>query len=164
MKTKTHRICEFSECDNEFKMYRTTDKFCSSQCKRKHEETLQKKPKEKPKQIRKVSKKQSVLNSKYSVLRIQFLSKPENKFCFVENCGKLATTIEHRMGRKGFADDLAKENKIPLIIDERFFAPCCLDHNLEFERNPDLSKKYQLSKIHGGKKDENEKCILYVRD
>lgn len=164
MKIKTHRICEFSECDVEFKKFRSTDKFCSPQCKKKHEETLNKKPKEKPKPIPKVSKKQSVLNSKYSVLRIQYLSKPENKFCFVENCGKLATTIEHRMGRKGFADDWARDNNVPLTIDERFFAPCCQDHNLEFERNHHLSKKYQLSKIHGGKKDENEKSILYKRD
>jgi hypothetical protein len=57
------------------------------------------------------------------------------------------------MGRKGFADDWARDNNIPLIIDERFFAPCCLEHNLEFERNPELSNKYQLSRIHGGKKE-----------
>ena len=56
------------------------------------------------------------------------------------------------MGRKGYADEWARENNIPLLIDKRYLAPCCNFHNLELENNPDLSKQYQLSKIHGGKK------------
>lgn len=149
MKQKTHKDCKV--CGSEFRLYRTTDKYCSPSCQSKDQK---KEPVKKVKSpIKKVSKKQAVLNGKYSVKRIQFLSKPENKFCFVNGCGKLATTVEHRMGRKGFADDWARDNNIPLIIDERFFAPCCLEHNLEFERNPELSNKYQLSRIHGGKKE-----------
>ena len=57
------------------------------------------------------------------------------------------------MGRKGFADQWAKDNNISLYLDERFWKPCCLAHNLELENNPELSKKYQLSKIHHGKKE-----------
>jgi len=148
MKQKTHKDCKV--CGNEFRLYRTTDKYCSPSCKSKDQK---KEPVKIKSPIKKVSKKQAVLNGKYSVKRIEFLSKPENKFCFVDGCGKLATTVEHRMGRKGFADDWARDNNIPLIIDERFFAPCCLEHNLEFERNPELSNKYQLSRIHGGKKE-----------
>ena len=30
--------------------------------------------------------------------------------------------------------------------------PCCNFHNLELERNPELSQKYQLSKITGKEK------------
>lgn len=147
MKPKTHKICPV--CGNGFKIYKTTDKYCSFDCLNSTVVHSEKKP---PKPIPKVSKKQSVLNAKYSVKRIEFLSKPENKYCFVDDCGKPATTVEHRKGRSGFADDYARQNNIPLIIDERFFAPCCLFHNLEFERNSELSKKYQLSKLHDGKK------------
>lgn len=56
------------------------------------------------------------------------------------------------MGRIGYADDWAIENGITLFLDVRFWKPCCLEHNLELENNPELSKQYQLSKIHGGKK------------
>ena len=102
--------------------------------------------------INKVSKKQKVILAKYKVQRIMFLAKPENKICFIDGCGKLATTVEHRAGRLGYADEYAKENNIPLTLDERFWAGCCLEHNLELENNPEMSKKYQLSKIHNGKK------------
>lgn len=157
MKQRTHKICANPDCDNEFKLYKTTDKFCSPECQRKCTDPKPKKVIDwnaiKPrKPINKVSKKQAVILSKYSVLRIQFLSRPENKFCFIKDCGKLATTVEHRKGRKGFADDWAKENNVPLTIDERWFAPCCHQHNLELENNPELSKEYQLSKIHQGGK------------
>jgi len=149
MKQKTHKKC--SVCEKEFKLFRTTDRHCSMDCKKKESE-LNLKQKKIQKPINKVSKKQKILNSKYTVLRIQFLSKPENQICFVDDCQSKATTIEHRMGRKGFADQWAMDENIPLIIDQRYFAPCCLFHNLEFENNSELSNKYQLSKIHGGKK------------
>ena len=74
---------------------------------------------------------------------------PENKKCFIEGCNSEANTIEHIMGRKGFADEYARENNISLYLDKRFWKPCCLKHNLELENNPELSKKYQLSKISG---------------
>lgn len=77
----------------------------------------------------------------YQKKRIEFLNKPENKICFVEGCEKSATTIEHRAGRIGSN-----------YLDEKTWAGCCLEHNLEFENNPELSKKYQLSRIHKGKK------------
>lgn len=89
----------------------------------------------------------------YVKLNKEYLSRPENQKCFIEGCKRKANTVEHRAGRKGFADDWARSNDIPLLIDERFFAPCCLQHNLELENNPALAKKYQLSKIHLGKKE-----------
>jgi len=98
------------------------------------------------------SKKRIIEEREYNRKKVIFLAKPENKFCFVEGCCRLGETIEHRKGRKGFADSWARDNKIPLLSDERFFAACCLDHNLEFERNPKLSHKYQLSQIHQGPK------------
>ncbi len=104
------------------------------------------------KPIKKVSEKRSVENLQYSADRIVFLGKPENKICFIEGCNRPATTIEHTAGRKGFYDDWARDNNISLFLDQRFWKPCCGPHNTELENNSELSKQYQLSKIHGGKK------------
>ena len=111
------------------------------------------KSKSKPqKPITKVSDKRKIENLKYTADRIVFLGKKENKICFIDGCKNIATTIEHSAGRIGFYDDWARENKVSLFLDQRFWKPCCHFHNLELENNPELSKQYQLSKIHGGKK------------
>ena len=91
--------------------------------------------------IPKVSDKRKIDNLKYSVLRIEFLGKIENQICFIEKCGKQSTTIEHRAGRWG-------KN----FLDTTTWAGCCSEHNIELENNPELSKKYQLSKITGKEK------------
>ena len=104
------------------------------------------------KSIPKVSDKRKVENLKYLAQRIVFLGKKENKICFIDGCKREATTIEHSAGRIGFYDDWARDNNVSLYLDQRFWKPCCHAHNLELENNPELSKKYQLSKIHGGKK------------
>jgi len=104
------------------------------------------------KPINKVSDKRKVENLKYGSDRLIFLGKKENNFCFIDGCKRDATTIEHSAGRIGFYDDWARENNISLYLDKRFWKPCCNFHNLELERNSELSKKYQLSKIHGGEK------------
>lgn len=93
------------------------------------------------KPIPKVSQKRKIENLKYTAQRIVFLGKPENQICFIEGCNKKADTIEHRSGRWG-------KN----FLDESTWAGCCSAHNIELENNPELAKKYQLSKIHGGKK------------
>lgn len=103
------------------------------------------------KPIPKVSEKRKQLNKIYETVRIEVLAEAKFK-CFIDGCKKVANTIEHTAGRIGFYDDWARENNIPLIIDKRFLKACCLFHNGELENNPELSKKYQLSKIHGGKK------------
>lgn len=105
-----------------------------------------------PKSIPKVSVKRKIENPQYTIKRLQFLAQPENLRCFIEGCNKRADTIEHTMGRKGYADDWARENNISLFLDVRFWKPCCNDHNLELETNSDLSEKYQLSKISGKQK------------
>ncbi len=85
MKIKTHKICYNPECENEFKLYKTTDKYCSASCQKKCEPPKEKKPivfNNKPrKPINKKSKKQIVLDAKYMVLRKVFLAKPENQIC-----------------------------------------------------------------------------------
>ena len=125
------------ECGTEFKQYNSLQKYCSWKCDKLNSKTpriLLKKP------IAKVSKKQNGLNKIYSKLRVEFLSLPENKICFIESCNKIADTIEHRAGR-GIN-----------FLNTTTWAACCLQHNLELENNSEMSKKYQLSKIHGGKK------------
>ena len=78
---------------------------------------------------------------------------PENQVCFIDGCNAKANTVEHIRGRgHGYFDAWAEERGIRKTLDQRFWRPCCLHHNLELERNPELSKKYQLSKLHNGKK------------
>jgi hypothetical protein len=130
------KICKLSGVV--WKQYNSFSKCQCEQCK-----AVQKKPQPKQKKvyrIPKVSKKRKVEMLKYSVLRTEFLAKKENSICFIEGCNKPATTIEHRAGR-GIN-----------YLNVETWAGCCLEHNLELENNPELSKKYQLSKIHKGKK------------
>ena len=104
------------------------------------------------KSIKKVSPKREVENKQYAIDRKEFLSCTENSQCFIEGCSRQANTIEHTKGRKGFADEWAMLNNVSLLLDQRFWKPCCIQHNLELETNPELSKKYPLSKIHDGGK------------
>ena len=114
----------------EWKQYNSLQKCPCGSCK----------GKTKPKRIRPVSEKRKAENIVYSELRRVFLNRPENKVCFIEGCNKPASTIEHRAGRGSN------------FLNVSTWAPCCLEHNLELENNSELSKKYQLSKIHGGQK------------
>lgn len=92
-----------------------------------------------PTRIKQVSEKRKLEDIEYKRLRLEFLSKPENKICFIDGCNKSSNTIEHRAGRWG-------KN----YLDVSMWAGCCSEHNIELENNPELAKKYQLSKIHGG--------------
>lgn len=139
------------QCSGKFKpRYNTLEMFCSSKCAYEYKSSNYTKKPVKP--IRKVSKRRQKDSKTYKDDRLEFLSLPENQICFISGCRKKANTIEHRKGRLGYADDWARENNIPLLLDVRFWAGCCNEHNLELETNPELSKKYQLSKIHKGKK------------
>ena len=100
----------------------------------------QEKPKvQKP--IPKLSAKRKKESREYTIKRLQFLAQPGNQKCFIDGCNAKADTIEHRAGRWG-------DN----YLDTTTWAPCCSFHNLELERNQELSQKYQLSKITGKEK------------
>jgi len=146
------KLCADKDCNNEFKQYNSLSKYCSPKCTNKNRKpNLQLKPIYKP--IKKYSAKREKLNKVYEVVRIEVLS--EAKFvCFIDGCKNVANTIEHLMGRKGFADEWAKENNIPLLVDKRYLRACCFVHNGELETNPELSKQYQYSKISGKKKSD----------
>lgn len=135
-------------CNNKFEPKFFLQKHCNNYvCKEKWRELfLQEKAqidntfRSKSNPIKKVSDKKALQDIIYKSERIKFLSLPENSVCFIIGCNKKSTTIEHRSGRG--INYLNKET----------WAGCCLEHNLELENNPELSKKYQLSKIHGGQK------------
>ena len=93
------------------------------------------------KPIAKVSAKRKIENREYTIKRLQFLAQPENLKCFIDGCNSKADTIEHSAGRIG-------KN----FLDVTTWRPCCNYHNLELERNSELSEKYQISKISGKQK------------
>lgn len=108
------------------------------------------KEKKKYKHINKVSKKRQEEIEIYTIMRRRFLEK--FPICFIENCYAPATTIEHLMGRQGYADQWARDNDISLFLDIRYWAPCCLHHNLELVTNPQLNKEYSYGRTHGKRK------------
>ena len=138
--------------------FRTTEKHCSYKCATACAKSKPSKPKTftnlKRTPVRKVSKKRAKENPIYTKKRKAFLSRPENKICKINgsDCTIKATTIEHTRGRKGFADDKKRAEGISLYLDEDYWLPACNNCNCELENNSELSKKHQLSKIHGGKK------------
>jgi len=95
----------------------------------KPEKTL---PKEK-KPINKVSAKRKEENAEYKPLREQFLY--FNKVCPIT--GGKTEDIHHKMGRIGFADDFAREENIPLLLDERFWLAVSREGHIKIENNPE---------------------------
>lgn len=147
MKVKTHKDCK--QCGNPFKLYSTTDKYCSAECKR---TAMLDKPlplKKRP-QIPRFSKKATVLNSQYSADRIIFLGKPENKICPVTN--QPTTDVHHKKGRKGFADDWARLNNIPLLLDQRYWLALSREGHRHVEEHPEWAKEngYSLNRLSNG--------------
>lgn len=137
-------------CDYHYKIYR--NKVNAEKKANYQSENESEKQTSYPKRIPRRTKKGQKEDRKYTIKRLQFLSIPGNQRCFIDGCNRRADTVEHTRGREGYADDWARENDITLYLDERFWKPCCLEHNLELERNSDLSEKYQLSKISGKQK------------
>tara|TARA_R110000744_G_scaffold195512_2_gene314591 strand:+ start:650 stop:1078 length:429 start_codon:yes stop_codon:yes gene_type:complete len=129
--------CARKECENEFKPYRTTDKYCSYNCTRKSKEKSLdgKKPINKtkiPQQSASMIKKLT----KYSKLKKAFLALPENKFCPIT--GKAADQIHHKKGRIG-----------SLLLDTRFWLAVSHDGHRKIEEKPDWAKEmgYSLSRL-----------------
>jgi len=130
-------------CGNEFKQYNSLQK-----CRCKFSKPQPNLKLKSPKPIKKVSDKMKVLNAKYSVLRIEFLGKLENKICPVTK--EATTEVHHMKGRKGFADEWAKENNIPLLIDVRFFLAVSRKGHIKIELNPEWAKEnnYSLNRLN----------------
>lgn len=150
------KIGECCDCPEGSKPQYLTAKRCSFHYKifraNVNAEKNKDKPKKAPSKIARFSARRKKESPKYTKDRIQFLAQPENSKCFIEGCNNKADTVEHSMGRRGFADQWARDNNISLYLDVRFWRPCCNYHNLELERDSELSEKYQLSKISGKQK------------
>lgn len=102
MKFKATKICAAKGCNNEFKMNRTTDKYCSPAC------AYGAKPIQKPAKsiaIKTMSEKRRRESYTYAKKRRIFLEKRENKVCIVAkivfNKTLFATEIHHKAGRVG---------------------------------------------------------------
>lgn len=100
---KRTRKCANIGCDREFKMYRSTDKFCSHQCA--HEANQGKEKAKKRYKLKPYSEKRKAESILYRKKRKEFLSKPEHNICPVAldifNERLQATEIHHMAGRTG---------------------------------------------------------------
>lgn len=83
--------------------------------------------------IRKISSKQSKLNREYSQVRKAFLI--VNPKCRVFPTER-ATQVHHTMGRRGYADDYARENDISLTVDIRYFLAVSEKGHTWIHKNP----------------------------
>lgn len=72
--------------------------------------------------IAKVSKKQLTAVRQYLQDRGPWL---EGKMCRCKGCYQKAVECHHMKGRKGYADQWARDNGIKLINDKRFWFPAC---------------------------------------
>jgi len=140
IKVKTHANCRYSECGKEFRKHKTTDKYCSYACEIADNGFPEKK---KSKPIPKFSKKREALNDEYLIIRNEFLSKFENKICPITK--QPTTEVHHKAGRIGFADEWARLNNVPLLIDVRYFLGVSRNGHRWIEENPEEAKKLGYS-------------------
>lgn len=83
----------------------------------------------------------------YQRLKIKFMERPENKMCPVFPKSQYSTTdVHHMKGRVGFADKHARDNNIPLLIDERFWLAVSRRGHKWIEGHPDQAKERGFSK------------------
>jgi len=123
------------KCGTEFKQYNSLNTFCSASCKFKYGKKINIKLKPVYK-IPSVSKKRKVENAQYTVLRIEFLSKPENKICPIT--GWPTTDIHHKKGRVG-----------DLFLDTKYWIALSREGHQHVEDNPEWAKEngYSLDRL-----------------
>lgn len=102
MKVKTVRVCALKGCTHEFKLFRSTDKYCSPSCAYKDAKPLKQKPHA---PIKPYSEKRKTESFLYTKKRKAFMELEENKYCFAAkllfNEVHLCTEVHHKAGRKG---------------------------------------------------------------
>lgn len=128
MKIRTTKNCK--TCGKEFKLFRTTDKYCSPEC-------VENKPQKKSvAPIKPVSDKMTKELAKYRRLRSQYLEATPT--CEVRGCNRASSEIHHRRGRLQY-----------LCVVEYFLAVCRPCH-LWIEANPEAAKEqgYSVDRLH----------------
>lgn len=134
------RECGDKDCINPFMQFNSLQKYCSPQCKIKN---LEVKPKmvfpltNKRIRIPYRSKKRKDESAVYSVNRIVFLNKPQNKWCPVYPYSR-ATEVHHKKGRIG-----------ALYLDENFWLAVSERGHKKIELNPIWAKEkgYSLLRL-----------------
>jgi len=94
-----------------------------------------------PKPVNKVSESQSKLLGRYNKRRKVWIV---GKRCAVHH-ELPAEDVHHRMGRVGYADEWARRNEIPLLIDERYWLPVSRIAHDKIEKEPRWAWENQYS-------------------
>lgn len=111
-----------ADCSNCGRRARAGSDLCAScEAFERKSERLQMAKDSKP--IRKVSENQSKLLAKYNAKRKAWI---RGKKCAVYK-DLPAEDVHHMQGRTGYADEWARENEVPLLLDERFWLPVSRD-------------------------------------
>ncbi len=95
----------------------------------------------KHKPIPKVSGKMARMLQEYSKLKKPWI---KGKMCAVLK-NVPATDIHHKKGRVGFADKFARDNDIPLLLDERYWLPVSRAGHIKIELLPEWAKEQGFS-------------------
>lgn len=145
--------CRGNNCDNTFTPGSSLDKYCSFKCAKPYLKPMNRsgiQPSNSNKRERIIRKPIKVMSTKmktqlakYHRLKIKFMERPENKLCPVNK--QPTTDVHHMMGRVGFADDFARENDIPLLLDERFWLAVSRSGHRWIEENPTQAKERGFS-------------------
>jgi hypothetical protein len=99
-----------------------------------------------PEPINKVSCSHRKMLEKYNKKRKMWIRGKKCGATFPHDCTKdKDLTTHHMQGRVGYADEYARENDIPLLLDERFWLPVCLDAHQYIEANPKFAWENQYS-------------------
>jgi len=107
MKVKETKVCAGEDCNEEFRPFKSTDKFCSAGCAYKSQKpkTAKKQTPIKRTPIKQASDKRRKESYIYAKERKLFLALPENKVCTVAkavfNETLPACEIHHKAGRRG---------------------------------------------------------------
>src|SRR5688572_3010395 len=113
---------------------------------RKAERTQAKEPFKTP--IKKVSEKMAKAIAEYSKIKKEWI---KGKRCAVFP-EKPAIDVHHKKGRVGFADQWARLNNIPLLIDTRFWLPVSREGHTEIENRKGWALKMGYSLPRNEKK------------
>ena len=133
-------VCSDGDCNNTFVKYKSTDKYCSWDCKIKNTKV---KPKKKY-VIPKISKKQKTTLASYFKVRADFMNNLESQVCPVYG-DKWVTDVHHKKGKEGFADQWAVDNETSLLIDTRYFLAVSREGHDFIENNPTWAKERGFS-------------------
>jgi hypothetical protein len=128
-------MCINKDCYNPIENHTTGECASCGRARRKAEaEAL--KPKKEFKPIKSTSDKMMADLKSYSSRKSIWI---KGKMCAVYPSQK-ATQIHHMMGRVGYADNLAKENNVKLLLDERYWLPVCMEGHQKIEEHPVWAK------------------------